>query len=224
MILAAGEGSRLGAHGGDVPKAFLEIDGRTLYDRQRRALDGVIDDLTIVLGYNYEAVLDDVGSADVVVVEDWKEYDNAESLRRALERIDDDVFVLNGDIVVAESAVTSLAWRHEAYGTSVVACIPGTQTGETAIQSDDGVVTDYGMITGYRHAGMGIIDRAHVDVAERYLRHNREEWYPVVYPRIHTRVVTIPDDSHVEINRPEDKATVVDRLPLVFSGGQNAHT
>lgn len=224
VILAAGEGSRLGAEGGDVPKAFLEIAGRTLYDRQRRVLDGIVDDVTIVLGYNYETVLDEVGSANVVVVEDWDEYDNAESLRRALECIDDDVFVLNGDIVVTQSALAGVAWGHAELGSSVVGCLPGTQTGETAIQSDDGVVTDYGMIPGHRHAGLGIIDQDHIPEAAEYLDHNREEWYPVIYPEIDTRIVTIPADSHVEINRPEDKAAVVDRLPLVFSGGQNAHT
>jgi len=207
VILAAGEGSRLGPVGDDVPKPFEEIDGRTLYDRQCNVLADFVDRITVVLGYRSRVVQDDVGPARTVVVENWHEYDNAESLRRALEGIDDDALVLNGDVVVAEEAVARTVRRHERTngGRSVVAALPGTQNEHTAVRCDeDGLITDYGRIEGYRHAGLGVIDQSHVDAATDYLGRNRSEWYPVVYPKLETELVTISPYCHVEINRPKD--------------------
>ena len=216
MILAAGEGSRLGRVGEDVPKAFLEIDGRTLYDRQRSAVDAHVDDVTVVLGYCYEKVLDDVGSAHTVVVDDWHDYDNAESLRRALGVVDDDVLVLNGDTVITEQTVDGVVRQHrEKSGSSVVAGFPSIQSEHTALQCDEnGTVTDYGMIEGHRHAGLGVIDHSDVGAVGAHLRRNRQEWYPVAYPAIGATLVTISPTHHVEINRPRDRVRAQRQLPL----------
>lgn len=207
VILAAGEGSRMGEQTEDVPKAFLEIEGRTLYDRQREAIDQLVDGVTVVLGYRHERVVDRLGSADAVIVDEWREYDNAESLRRGIAGVEDDVLVLNGDVVVAGEAVESVVGSHERRGgQSVVACLPGVQSEHTAIRvADDGRVVEYGRITGHRHAGLGVLDRSHLEAARRHLRHHRDAWYPTVYPEIDTRAVTIPAHSHVEINRPWDR-------------------
>ena len=216
MILAAGEGSRLGRVGEDVPKAFLEIDGRTLYDRQRSAVDAHADDVTVVLGYRHEEVLDDVGSARTVIVDNWRDYDNAESLRRALAVVDDDVLVLNGDTVIAGQTVDRVVRQHqEGIESSVVAGLPSIQSKHTALQRDEnGTVTDYGMIEGHRHAGLGIIDHSDIDAVAAHLRRNRQEWYPVAYPEIEATLVTIPPAHHIEINRPRDKVRARRQLPL----------
>lgn len=209
----------------EVPKAFMDLGGRTLYERQRAVFDDHVDDATVVLGYAAENVVDEVESADVVVVDDWDEYDNAESLRRALRRIDDDVLVLNGDVVVDESTVERLLGRFEASPDerNAVACIRGRQEGSTAIRCDDrGIVTDYGMIRGHRHAGLGVIDRAYVDPAERFLRRHREEWYPVIYPAFETEMVAIAETDHVEINRPHDKLEARRKFPRMSIGGADA--
>ena len=218
VILAAGEGSRLGETA-DVPKAFTKLDGETLYGRQRRVVDAYADAVTVVLGYQYERVIDDVGSARAVVVEDWADYENAESLRAALDGIDDDVLVLNGDILLTERAVDDVVSRHRAEdGDSVVAGLPGVQSEHTALRcDDDGLVTEYGLIEGHRHAGFGVLDRSHVDAAAAHLRRNRSEWYPVIYPEIETKLVAIPPTHHVEINRPRDKREAQRRLPLPAS-------
>jgi choline kinase len=226
VILAAGEGSRMGPHTDDVPKPFMDLGGRTLYDRQRAVLDAFTDTVTVVLGYAAENVVDEVGDANVVVVEDWAECDNAESLRRALTHLDDDVLVCNGDVLVTARVVERLRERHAAADDrNVVACIRGHQEGSTAIRVDeDGLVTDYGMIRGHRHAGMGIVDRRAVDAAERFLRDRRGEWYPVVYPAFDTEMVPIPASQHVEINRPRDRVAAKQKLPLDTTGEANAGT
>lgn len=227
VILAAGEGSRMGGHTEDRPKAFMDLGGRTLYARQRAVLDEYVDDVTVVLGYAAENVIDEVGAADTVVVEDWDDYDNAESLRRALQVIDDDVLVLNGDVLVTEQALAELLdqYRSAPAGRNVVACIRGHQDESTAIRCDDsGLVTDYGMIEGHKHAGLGIIDRSTVDPAAAYLDNHREEWYPVVYPAFETEAVSIPRSHHVEINRPQDKVRAMRKLPMVTTNEADAET
>ncbi|WP_313696184.1 NTP transferase domain-containing protein [Halorarum halobium] len=216
VILAAGEGSRMGEHTEDVPKAFMEVGGRTLYEYQREAIDPHVEDVTVALGYRHEKVLDRVHTAQAVVVEAWDEYDNAESLYRALEGIDDDVLVLNGDVVVTPEAVASVRRRYrDLEGESVVVHLPGIQTEHTAIRLDErSRVTDYGEITGFRHAGMGVLDREHIDAAAAHLRRNRGGWYPSMYLTVPTRGVEIPESDHVEINRPRDRRAAKGRLPL----------
>lgn len=215
VILAAGEGSRMGDQTADVPKAFMKIEGRTLYERQRAALEPYVDDLMVVLGYQHETVIEQFDPRRTVIVESWDEHDNAESLYRALDCLDDDVFVLNGDVVVADRAVERVCECHATVGENVVAYLPGLQDDHTAIRlDDDGRVLEYGMVPGHRHAGLGIIDSGYVDAAAAHLRDNRSEWYPSVYQALPTRGVAISRTDHLEINRPRDHRAAKERLPL----------
>lgn len=212
----------------DVPKAFLEVEGRTLYDRQRAALSAFVDGVRVVLGYEAETARERLSSietsrgysqpADTVVLNDWDEFDNAESLRRALVDTDDDALVLNGDVMVAPETVRQLVERfHEAgRGRNVVGCLPGVQNDNTAIQCDgSGEVTAYGKIAGNRHAGVGIIDSWNRDDAIGVLARNADDWYPHVYPETPTERVVVSPESHLEINLPADLERTRDRLPLV---------
>lgn len=216
IILAAGEGSRLGPESDECPKAFIDLAGRTLYERQRSVLSNHVDGISVVLGYAYENVIDEITDARTIIFEDWREYENAESLRRGLADVDDDVLVLNGDVVVTEAAIAALVDRHSSItDRSVVGCIPGYQEESTAIRCDDrDLVTEYGMITGHRHAGFGIIDRSHLDAARDYLGRHRNEWYPGIYPAIETEMVPIPEEHHLEINYPRDLFAARRKLPF----------
>ncbi|WP_254532120.1 NTP transferase domain-containing protein [Natrinema gelatinilyticum] len=207
VILAAGRGRRMGHYTDDLPKAFLEFDGRTLYDRQRALLDPHVDGTSVVLGYHHETVLDRYEPEDPIVLGAWASYENAASLLLALRRIDDDILVLNGDVLVDEREIDQLAAEFDALSGrfNIVGCIPGLQDSETAIRWDDsGRVTAYGLIKGHQHAGFGIVSRHHRSSAIRILRERLHDWYPCVYPRTPTRPLLIPADRHIEINRPLD--------------------
>ena len=207
VILAAGEGRRMGHYTADVPKAFLEFDGRTLYDRQRALLEPVVDGTSVVLGYRHETVLERYDPADPLVLTEWDRYENAASLLLALERVDDDLLVLNGDVLVDEREVGRLAGSFDALGgrLNLVGCIPGLQRGETAVRWDEsGRVSAYGLIEGHRHAGVGIVSRDHRTAAMRILRERLDDWYPCLYPRTPTRPLLLPAERHVEVNRPAD--------------------
>lgn len=207
VILAAGRGRRLGHYTDDVPKAFLEFDGRTLYDRQRALLEPHVHGTSVVLGYRYETVLDRYDPEDPIVLEGWERYENAASLLLALRRTDDDLLVLNGDVLVDEREIGRLVGEFDALSgrLNLVGSIPGIQDTETAICWDEsGRVTDYGLIEGHRHAGFGIVSRDHRTAAIRILREHLDDWYPCVYPRTPTRPLLIPADRHIEVNRPAD--------------------
>lgn len=207
VILAAGKGRRMGAHTADVPKAFVEFDGRTLYDRQRALLEPHVDGTSVVLGYRHEDVMDRFALEDPIVFEEWDRYENAASLRLALTRIDDDVLVVNGDVLVDAREMGRLTGTFEAFdgAYNLVGCIPGLQEENTAVRWDEsGLVTAYGLIRGHEHAGMGIVSRTHREAAIRILGDRSNDWYPHVYPATPTRPLLIPADRHVEINRPAD--------------------
>lgn len=207
VILAAGRGRRMGHYTSEVPKAFLEFDGRTLYDRQRALLGPHVGETSVVLGYRHETVLDRYHPEDPIVLTEWDRYENAASLLLALRRIDDDLLVLNGDVLIDERELGRMVTQFEVFGDrlNLVGCIPGIQQSETAIRWDEsGWVTAYGLIEGHRHAGVGIVSRNHRDAAIRILRERLSDWYPCVYPRTPSRPLLMPTDRHVEINRPVD--------------------
>lgn len=207
VILAAGRGRRMGHHTDDVPKAFLEFDGQTLYDRQRAVLDPHVDGTSIVLGYRHETVLDRYDPDDPIVFEEWAQYENAASLLLALARTDDDLLVLNGDVLLDERAVGRLVDQFDALrdGRNLVGCLPDVQNEDTAIRWDEsGTVTEYGLIEGHQHAGFGVVSRDNRAAAMQALREHLDDWYPHVYPQTPTRPLLIPDERHVEINRPRD--------------------
>ncbi|WP_265109363.1 NTP transferase domain-containing protein [Halosolutus halophilus] len=207
VILAAGQGRRMGHYTGDVPKAFLEFDGRTLYDRQCALLEPHVDETAVVLGYRHETVLERFDPENPLILEDWDRYENAASLLLALGRIDDDLLVLNGDVLVDMREIGRLTGQFDALGgrLNLVGCIPGLQDVETAIRWDEtGRVTAYGLIEGHQHAGFGVVSRDHRMAAIRVLRTRLHDWYPCVYPLTPTRPLLIPADRHVEINRPAD--------------------
>ncbi|NUB90208.1 NTP transferase domain-containing protein [Haloterrigena sp. SYSU A558-1] len=207
VILAAGRGRRMRPYTDDVPKAFLEFDGRTLYDRQRDLLEPYADGTSVVLGYRHETVLERYEPVDPIVLEGWDRYENAASLLLALERIDDDLLVINGDVLVDEREVGRLAGAFDALDgrLNLVGCIPGLQSAETAIRWDEtGRVSAYGLIEGHQHAGFGVVSREHRTAAMRILRERLRDWYPCVYPRTPTRPLLIPAERHVELNRPTD--------------------
>jgi hypothetical protein len=117
---------------------------------------------------------------------------------------------------VTEGVVDRLCARHAATAErNVVACLPGRQDQATAIRCDDrGRVTDYGLITGRRHAGVGVLDRSHLEAAREWLAAHRREWYPGLYTALETEAVTIPAAQHIEINYPKDRIAARGKLPL----------
>lgn len=109
VILAAGRGSRMDDLTADRPKCLVEIEGRTLLDRQVRALTlGGVDEVGIVTGWCAEA-FGDTGAVHFHNPR-WAETTMVESLATAAAWLDrEPVLVSYGDIVYSPATVRRLA-------------------------------------------------------------------------------------------------------------------
>ena len=116
VILAAGTSSRLYPLTADVPKALLEVAGRSILDRMLDALaDAGIPRVVIVTGYRADRIEDHVRhrarSVDIVMIRNaaYATTNNAASLAVAQGAVGGDGFVLcDGDVVCAASPFPAL--------------------------------------------------------------------------------------------------------------------
>jgi choline kinase len=98
LILAAGEGSRLGV---DVPKCLVEVGGEPLLSHQLSALeDAGADDITVVVGHGRDLVRDVAGDrARLVVNERYDQTNSLYSFWLARHGITEDLLLLNSDVL-----------------------------------------------------------------------------------------------------------------------------
>lgn len=224
VILAAGRGSRLGDETEEKPKLFLTVGERTLYEHQVGALQQFCDEVTVVLGHGFEdadeadlhdqLAVEGGPDVDVVLFPEWKQYENAGSLHRALERFiaegraDEDLLLVCGDVLFTEDTVRTLVDRFEADlredGYNAVGYVPGIQDEMTGVLLDeDDVVTDYGAIESHQEVGLFVLNRRHVDTVHAILEGRRDEWFPIFLPVTPTKGVAVVEDERWEINTEE---------------------
>ena len=109
VILAAGMGTRLGR---DVPKPLTPLpnDETILAYQIRHLLEYVrIQDVYLVVGYAKEVLMDAVPEATFVYNPRFATTNTAKSLLIALERLDDDVLMINGDVVFEPDVLRRVA-------------------------------------------------------------------------------------------------------------------
>jgi len=112
IILAAGMGTRLRSVVTGMPKGLIEMEGETLVGRSVRLLrDAGMEQVTIVAGYGaeqYQRFAIGRSGVRVVLNDAYATTGSMASLAVALERIDEDVLVLESDIVYERRALPSL--------------------------------------------------------------------------------------------------------------------
>ena len=98
IILAAGSGIRLGQHTQDIPKVLLDVNGKSILDRQISSLKKHgIDKIFVVTGYKKERhVRKDI---EYFFNPKYSETDQLGSLMIAREKIFGDVLIIFGDII-----------------------------------------------------------------------------------------------------------------------------
>lgn len=241
IVLAAGRGSRLGAHTEEVPKLFVEVGGKTILDWQIEALsplakDGLLaDELTLVLGHGFEELPPKEPTADaklrqflsedspfefrIIMLPNWDEVENATSARRAVELLDDDALLLCGDVILAEDALRQIVEafenEHRNDGASTVSAIEGVQDERTAVRWDEErTITDYGAIEGHQEAGVFVLNENHFEDARRIWDENGDDWFPIVFPELESKVATIDEPRHYEINTDRHLREATENLPF----------
>ena len=98
IILGAGSGSRMGQHTRDIPKVLLDINGKSILERQISLLrEHGVNEIFVVTGYQREKhVLKDI---EYVFNPRYSETEQLASMMVARTKIFDDVLVIFGDIV-----------------------------------------------------------------------------------------------------------------------------
>ena len=98
IILAAGAGLRLGQHTKDVPKALLDLNGKSILERQISLLrQHGINEIFVVTGYQREKhTLKDI---EYIFNPRYSETEQLASMMVARTKIFDDVLVIFGDIL-----------------------------------------------------------------------------------------------------------------------------
>lgn len=111
LVLAAGRGSRLGKATADRPKALVEVWGRTLLDRQVRALRHAgATEVGCVIGWRAEAFQNVLGIDRIFTNREWGTTSMVESLMRADDWLRDDLCLVSyGDIVFSGRDALALA-------------------------------------------------------------------------------------------------------------------
>lgn len=225
LILAAGEGNRLGDINNGLPKLFLDIKNKKIYDYQIDAIADYCDEVIVVLGYGFdsgsERSPEEYLETDVditinsIVLDNWNKVENAVSCMHGLTKLKDmdDVLILCGDILltpnVAKIMVESFESELRPSQYSAVGAVKGLQDKMTAVRWDSaGTITHYGKIQGHREAGCFILHRDHISEAIDILSQHPKEWFPIIFPRIPTKRILIPREQQHEINTPQHYSEV----------------
>ncbi|MHC1573619.1 MAG: phosphocholine cytidylyltransferase family protein [Candidatus Syntropharchaeales archaeon] len=117
IILAAGMGKRLRPLTKNLPKTLLKLEGRTVLEHIiSNCHKHGIGDFVVVVGHMKEEVnkvcemIMGESDLDIVLVENnrYSDTNTGYSLRIALENIDDDVVIINGDNVFDDRIIESL--------------------------------------------------------------------------------------------------------------------
>lgn len=109
IILAAGKGVRLGE--ADAPKPLTKlINGKTILASQLENISKFfsLQDVIVVVGYHKEQIMEAFPDLLYVYNPLFAEENTAKSLLRALQKIEDDVLWLNGDVVFHHSILKDI--------------------------------------------------------------------------------------------------------------------
>lgn len=109
VILAAGKGSRLSD--ASLPKPLTRlVTGKSILESQLEVLQRFIslDHVIVVVGYHKEEILERFPSLMFVYNPHFSRENTSKSLLRALNKIDEDVLWLNGDVVMHPSVIENI--------------------------------------------------------------------------------------------------------------------
>ena len=98
IILGAGSGSRMGQHTRDIPKVLLDINGKSILERQISLLrEHGVNEIFVVTGYKREKhVLKDI---EYIFNPRYSETEQLASMMVARTKVSDDVLIIFGDII-----------------------------------------------------------------------------------------------------------------------------
>lgn len=187
IILSAGQSSRLREYTREKPKCMVKVRELSILERQLNALDGLVDEVTIVVGYKREKVEEFISSLEgpsieMVTNRHYLSTDNGYSLSLAIDDEDESVIILDGDIIFDPSILVELA---ECPNALVVddSRIPAPE--DCKVQLKHGYATGIGKEKpyGYVYSSMARLDGSFLQGFRDELAQNNE-WYSEPLDRV----------------------------------------
>jgi L-glutamine-phosphate cytidylyltransferase len=228
VILGAGQGKRLLPLTVDVPKALLDIHGRSLIGRQIDAFVACgLKQFVVVTGYGAQAMEE---ALDAIAVEHGIEIrtvynpfyavaDNLASCWMARTEMDDDFVQVNGDTLFRAELVRSLLKASDAEGTAAINRKARYDGDDMKVMLDGGRLTEVGKtlpleavdaeaigLYVFRGKGPGL----YREVLERAMREpaGLKQWFPAAVGQlaklIDVKVADISGHEWGEVDFPVD--------------------
>ena len=146
LILAAGKGTRMWPLTENLPKPLLPLCGKSIIEHQIVALENVgVKKINILIGHRMKEISDLLGNGEkykvkinYIVQSEQKGTGHAVSL--AEKHIENSFFCLNGDTLIDEENLKSLAEKDNEMAMMVTNVDDGSNFG--AVKSNDGVLTE----------------------------------------------------------------------------------
>jgi len=145
IILAAGNGRRMGRLTADRPKCLLEVDGHSLIDRQIASLAACgIRDVTVVIGYCGDEVRARLGDrVNYVENRRYRDTNSLYSLWLARHRLAGGGLILNADVLVPTVLIKRLL-RSRGEDAVLIDCGRPLGAEEMKVKRWLGYVVDFG--------------------------------------------------------------------------------
>lgn len=109
VILGAGNGTRMRPLTENRPKPLLRVVEKTILEHNLDQLDGLVKEVIIIIGYNAEMIKSKIGDSYGGISIRYVIQDNpkgtGDAARRAVEFIDDEFILLNGDDLYLRSDI-----------------------------------------------------------------------------------------------------------------------
>ena len=153
MILAAGKGQRMRPLTNEIPKALINVAGKTLlewaFDRYNQS---GIDDVVIAVGWKGDMIEEFVSNsnlkASVIHVPNY-EIGPLQTLLTAIETFDGDFLLSPVDAMIEPATVMGIQKHHSDLSDSegmTLAIATGAESGTLVEYSDDGLLTNIGPV------------------------------------------------------------------------------
>ncbi|MBI2186020.1 MAG: phosphocholine cytidylyltransferase family protein [Acidobacteria bacterium] len=219
IILAAGNGHRMGRLTIDRPKCLLEVGGEPLIERLLSGLaECGIHDVTVVVGYHGARLQARLGDRVRYVENDrYRETNSLYSLWLACDRLSHGALVLNSDVLVPTSLIERLL-RSQGEDAVLVDRRTGLGPEEMKVKLRDDLVIDFSKGLRRDHAdgenvgiakfgpegGRRLIDHLDCLVAAGHV----QAWAPLAFRALARewplRAVTTDSAPWIELDFPDD--------------------
>tara|TARA_B110000908_G_C10257419_1_gene456568 strand:- start:1808 stop:2518 length:711 start_codon:yes stop_codon:yes gene_type:complete len=106
IIMAAGKGNRISSISNDLPKSFLEINGKRIFDHQINCLrEAGVEEIIVVVGYKADLFMEAYSETDITfIVNPFYERCNVlGSLWFALKHLNEGFYFLHADVYFDKS-------------------------------------------------------------------------------------------------------------------------